>query len=300
MAVQGTTDLPIAAPPWSLELFDSWRLSRTGVVHEMRTREQRLVALLALHGNRRRSYVAGILWPESTEAHAGANLRATTCRIDQIAPGLLLHDRHDVALSTNLRVDVRDFIDYVWRLSGTRQSDGMSGNEVTTCLPLLLHGDLLPGWYDDWVIYERARLQQLRVQALELTAAWMLRQGDIAAALVAASAAVAIEPLRESAQRMLIRVHIHDGNYYAALRDYHDFHSRMLRELGIAPSDQMRALINPILRLRRAKESTAWTDRVSGRSPTTRARNNNWSTAARLRPSTSSRASSTAEAWSQP
>jgi DNA-binding SARP family transcriptional activator len=280
MTARRVGDSPITDPLWSLELFDSWRLSRTGAVHEMRTREQRLVALLALHGARRRSYLAGILWPDSTEAHAGANLRATTCRIDQIAPGLLLHDRHDVALSTNLRIDVRDFVDYVWRLSGTRQSRAVSANEVATCLPLLLHGDLLPGWYDDWVIYERARLQQLRVQALELTAGWMLKQGDIAAALVAASAAVAVEPLRESAQRMLIRVHIHDGNYYAALRDYDDFHSRMLRELGIAPSDQMRALVNPILLLR-AKASAAWADRASGRSPSARTRSR-WSTASRL------------------
>jgi SARP family transcriptional regulator, regulator of embCAB operon len=292
MTARRLSDSPITDPLWSLELFDSWRLSRTGAIHEMRTREQRLVALLALHGARRRSYLAGILWPDSTEAHAGANLRATTCRIDQIVPGLLLHDRHDVALSTNLRVDVRDFVDYVWRLSGTRQSHAVSENEVTTRLPLLLRGDLLPGWYDDWVIYERARLQQLRVQALELTVGRMLKHGDVAAALVAASAAVAIEPLRESAQRMLIRVHIHDGNYYAALRDYDDFHSRMLRELGIAPSDQMRALVNPILRLR-AKTPVASTDRASGRSPSARARST-WSTAGRLRRSTSPRSSPTA------
>jgi DNA-binding SARP family transcriptional activator len=290
MTARGGSDSSIADHLWSLELFDSWRLSRTGTVHEMRTREQRLVALLALHGTRRRSYLAGILWPDSTEAHAGANLRATTCRIDQIAPGLLSHDRQDVALSTNLRVDVREFVDYVWRLSGTRQSHGVSGDEITTCLPLLLHGDLLPGWYDDWVIYERARLQQLRVQALELTAGWLLKQGDVAAALVAASAAVAIEPLRESAQRMLIRVHIHDGNYYAAIRDYHDFHSRMLRELGIAPSDQMQALVNPILRLRRPKAAVAATDRASGISALPHTRST-WPPATRLRPSTSARSS---------
>jgi DNA-binding SARP family transcriptional activator len=299
MTAQGTTAAPITEPLWSLELFDSWRLSRTGAVHEMRTREQRLVALLALHGARRRSYLAGILWPDSTEAHAGASLRATTCRIDQIAPGLLFHDRHDVALSTNLRVDVRDFVDYVWGLSGTRQSHALSGNEITTCLPLLLQGELLPGWYDDWVIYERARLQQLRVQALELTAGWMLKQGDIAAALVAASSAVAIEPLRESAQRMLIRVHIHDGNYYAALRDYHDFRSRMLHELGITPSDQMLALMSPILRMRRAKPSVALTDRASGRSPSPRTPGA-WSTATRLRAGTSPRSSPTTETYSQP
>jgi DNA-binding SARP family transcriptional activator len=266
MTARGTDDSPITEPLWKLELFDSWRLSRAGAVHEMRAREQRLVALLALHGTRRRGYLAGILWPDSTEGRAATNLRAATCRIDQTAPGLLVHDRHDVALSTNLRLDVRDFVDYVWRLSGIQQCHGVSGNEVTTCLPLL-SGDLLPGWYDDWVIYERTRLQQLRIQALELTAGWMLKQGDSAAALVAASAAVAIEPLRESAQRMLIRVHIHDGNYAAALRDYHDFHSRMLRELGIAPSDQMRALVSPLLRPRGAQASVARADRAAGRSP---------------------------------
>jgi DNA-binding SARP family transcriptional activator len=256
MTARGTSDSPTTEPLWSLELFDSWRLSRMGAVHEMRCREQRLIALLALHGTRRRGYLAGILWPDSTEARAGANLRAAIYRIDQIVPGLLVHDRHEVALTPNLRMDVRDFVDYVWRLSGTPQSPGVSGTEATTHLRLLLHGDLLPGWYDDWVIFERARLQQLRIQALEVTARSMLERGDVAAALVAASAALAIEPLRESAQRMLIRIHIHDGNYHAALRDYDDFRSRMLRELGIAPSGQMLALVNPILRLR-GNHSTA-------------------------------------------
>jgi DNA-binding SARP family transcriptional activator len=93
---------------------------------------------------------------------------------------------------------------------------------------------------------------------------------------------------------MLIRVHIQDGNYYAALRDYHDFRSRMLRELGIAPSDQMQALVSPILRLRRANV-VAVSDRASGRSPSPRARST-WPAATRLRPSASARSSPTAEA----
>jgi len=244
-------------PRWSLQLFGSWRLSRAGAVHAMRTREQRLVALLALQGVRRRSYVAGVLWPESTETHAGANLRAATCRVDQIAPGLLLHDRRDLSLSTTLQVDVHDFVDCVWCISAAQQPSPATGCDTATCLPLLLRGDLLPGWYDDWVIYERARLQQLRVQALEVTAARLIERGDTAAALIAASEAVAIEPLRESAQRVLIRVHLHDGNYHAALRDYHAFQSRIQRELGIAPSGQIQALMRPILHRRHATASRA-------------------------------------------
>ncbi len=255
MTVQRAGESPVTDPQWSLELFGSWRLSRTGTVHSMRTREQRLVALLALQGVRRRSYVAGVLWPESTEAHAGASLRAATCRIDQIAPGLLLHDRRELSLSTNLRVDVRDFVDYVWRISAAQEPAPAIARDAATCLPLLLHGDLLPGWYDDWVIYERARLQQLRIQALEVTAARLIERGDTAAALIAASEAVAIEPLRESSQRVLIRIHLHDGNYHAALRDYRAFHSRIQRELGIAPSGQLQALVRPLLRRRHATAS---------------------------------------------
>jgi DNA-binding SARP family transcriptional activator len=252
MTARRSGESPVIDPQWSLELFGSWRLSRAGTVYAMRTREQRLVALLALQGVRRRSYVAGMLWPESTEAHAGASLRAATCRIDQIAPGLLLHDRRDLSLSMTLRVDVRDFVDYVWCISAAQQPPPAIACDAATCLPLLLHGDLLPGWYDDWVIYERARLQQLRIQALEVTAAQLIERGDTAAALIAASEAVAIEPLRESAQRVLIRIHLHDGNFHAALRDYRIFHSRIQRELGIAPSGQMQALVRPLLRRRRA------------------------------------------------
>jgi DNA-binding SARP family transcriptional activator len=245
-----THDPPVTEPQWSLELFGAWRLSRDDAVHTMRTREQRLIALLALQGRRRRSYLAGILWPESTEAHASANLRAAIFRSEHIAPGLLLHRGSDVALTPNLRIDVRDFVEYVWRLSTVRQAVTDADADARTCLRLLQPGDLLPGWYDDWVIYERARLQQLRVQSLETAAKRLLARGELSAALVAASAAVTIEPLRESAQRTLIRIHLRDGNYHAALRDYGDFRFRLQRELGIAPSAQMLALVRPLLRHR--------------------------------------------------
>lgn len=259
MTVRGASELPIAQPTWSVALFDSWQLTRSGVTHKIRTREQRLIALLALQGRRRRSYLAGILWPESTEARAGASLRAATFRIDQVAPGLLLHDRRDLALGPNVQIDVNDFVDYVWRLSTNRQSLIASDEDAAACLQLLLHGDLLPGWYDDWVIYERARLQQLRIQALEVAAARMIERGNIAAALVTASAAVAMEPLRESAQRLLIRVHLRDGNYHAAVRDYSEFSSRLQRELGIAPSVQMQTLVRPLLEWRRTT-ATLWAE----------------------------------------
>ena len=250
MTGQSAHTSPATEPHWGLELFGAWRLSHDDATYPMRSREQRLIALLALQGRRRRSYLAGILWPDSTEARASANLRAAIFRSDHVARGLMLHNGRDVSLATNLRIDVHDFIDHVWRLSTARQAATDADVDALTCLRLLQPGDLLPGWYDDWVIYERARLQQLRVQALEAAAERMLARGELSAALMVASAAVTIEPLRESAQRTLIRIHLRDGNYHSALRDYSDFRYRLQRELGIAPSAQMLALVRPLLQHR--------------------------------------------------
>jgi DNA-binding SARP family transcriptional activator len=231
-----------------LGLFDSWQLRRGRTDVTLHHREQRLVALLALQGARPRGHVAGVLWPESTERRATGNLRAAVWQIDQEAPGLLLHDRSHLRLAAGLRLDVDAFTRCASRLVGRR--DGAQPVDRAACLrslPVLLHGDLLPGWYDDWVIYERARLAQLRLQALELLADLLVDLDEVAAALVAASEAVSIEPLHEPATRALIRAEIQDGDFTGALRDYESYRSQVLTELGVPPSARLDRLIRPLL-----------------------------------------------------
>ncbi|MDT4911989.1 MAG: hypothetical protein QOC66_1117 [Pseudonocardiales bacterium] len=241
-----------AAPNWQLALFDSWHLRRARTDVRLHHREQRLVALLALQGARPRGYVAGMLWPESTERRATGNLRAAVWQIDQEAPGLLLHDRSHLRLSAALRLDVETFSRCAARVIG--RVDGARTLDRAACLrslPVLLHGDLLPGWYDDWVIYERARLGQLRLHALELLADLLVDLDEVAGALVAASAAVSIEPLHEPATRALIRAEIEDGDYTGALRNYEIYRSHVRSELGVPPSGRLDGLIRPLLDGRR-------------------------------------------------
>jgi DNA-binding SARP family transcriptional activator len=229
-------------------LFDSWHLRRADVDVPLHRREQRLIALLALRGERPRGYIAGVLWPESTEQRATGNLRAAVWRIDHEAPGILLHSRSHLRLDDPVVLDV----DAVSRCAAGifGWTDGGQPLDRATCLrslPLLLCGDVLPGWYDDWVTYERSRLAQLRLHALELLADLLVDRGEISAALLAASAAVAIEPLREAATRALIRAQIEDGNYHGALRDYEAYRSRVQAELGLLPSGRLDALMRPLL-----------------------------------------------------
>ena len=77
-----------------------------------------------------------------------------------------------------------------------------------------LEGDLLPDWYDDWLEIERERLRQLRVHALEHLGEHALRRGRFGAAIDRALAAIAADPLRESAHRLLIRAYIAEGNTF--------------------------------------------------------------------------------------
>jgi DNA-binding SARP family transcriptional activator len=114
-----------------------------------------------------------------------------------------------------------------------------------------LLGELLPGWYDDWVLLERERLRQLRMQALEAVAARLAFLGRHCEALEAAYAAVRAEPLRESAHRTVVRVHLAQGNLAEALRAYDFFRTMVEDELGVPPTEQMTRLVQDIPRLRR-------------------------------------------------
>src|SRR6185312_13306017 len=114
-------------------------------------------------GGRPRRYIAGLLWPESTENHAAGNLRAAVWKIDRLAPGLLIHDRMHLRLSDGVGVDVAAMSDAARHLL-TGDLDNVDGSSL---LFTLLREELLPGWYDDWLILERTRLQELRQQALE-------------------------------------------------------------------------------------------------------------------------------------
>jgi DNA-binding SARP family transcriptional activator len=233
-----------------LRLFDSFSLSCGKSQIVLKSREQRLVALLALEGSRTRSYLAGMLWPESTEARAAGSLRAAVWRLEREAPGLLRNCGGQLGLDPSARVDVAEFTVRANRITALAEEvleDSTGNRECLNALDVLTRGDLLSGWYDDWVLYERARLQQMRLCALESIAELLIDRGYLHAALTAALCATSIEPLRESAHRLLVRIHLANGNLHDAIRAYRSFGGRLVREMGIRPSRQMDALVLPLL-----------------------------------------------------
>jgi len=104
-------------------------------------------------------------------------------------------------------------------------------------------GELLPDWYDDWVLQERERLRQLRLLALEAAGERLLETGRRSEASIVALAAVCADPLRETAYRLLIRSHLAAGNLAEAVRQFGIFRARLWRELGLEPSAEIVELV---------------------------------------------------------
>ncbi|SDX30389.1 DNA-binding transcriptional activator of the SARP family [Geodermatophilus africanus] len=199
---------------------------------------QRLVACVCFAGRPGRSAVAGQLWGDVSEDQAQASLRSALWRLGRLAPGLLDTAGGALALAPGVRADVRELADW----AATVRDPRTPLDDLTLPRPDL-DGDLLPGWHDDWVLIERERLRQLRLYALETLGARLAAAGRPAEAVEAALAAVRSEPLRESAHRLLVRVHLAEGDVAAAVRTYRHFRTMLRDELGLDPSDRFTRLV---------------------------------------------------------
>jgi DNA-binding SARP family transcriptional activator len=229
----------ILAQDWHLNLLGAWRLRCGGNTLTVASREQRLIACVGLLGCRHRSFLAGLLWPKSSETQAAGNLRTTVWCISHAFPHLLRAGADTLELDESVRVDVAALQRHVARMHAQPEAQ-----IPESYLDHLSRAELLPGWYDDWVIFEQERLRQMRLSALELMARQHLAAGEPGDAVIAALSAAGIEPLRESAHLLLVQAHLAAGNRAAAVRAYTMFASRLESELSVTPSDQLSDLVS--------------------------------------------------------
>jgi len=227
-------------PEYQLSLLGGFSLSRAGRRIDLPFSVQRLIAFLALHPRELvRAYIAGSLWPESTQPRAEASLRSTLWRTRTPCSQLVMSTNTHMRLVESLTVDVHLVTDLVHRLM-----DPASSFTHSESGPGELTHELLPDWTaDDWIFVERERLRQLCLHGLEAMSIRLLAQGRFGDAVEAGLAAVRAEPLRESAHRLLISIHLTEGNASEALRQY-DWYRQLLRsELGLDPSPQVTDLV---------------------------------------------------------
>lgn len=223
-----------------VRLLGGFRLVEHGCATPLSASAQRVVALLALRGQMTRRRIAGLLWPEASERRAAGSLRTAVWRLGQ-ETGVLCARRDVVRLAPDVRVDLDALMDEIRSLT---RGDRPVGADAADGERVLERCELLPEWDDDWVVLERERLRQLHMHALEELAARWADEGRWCEALDAALRAVSIEPLRESAHRVVIGIHLREGNLVEALRHFDDYRTLVRAELGVAPTGHLTELIS--------------------------------------------------------
>ncbi len=226
-----------------MTLLGGFELSFNGETVLLPMTAQRLLAFVALHeAPMLRVYVAGSLWPETSEARAGANMRTALWRLGHPGYALFCLRASHIELAHDVSVDVRDSSAYAQGLLNDSLRSTVAGLDG----PLSLTRDVLPDWSEDWVLIEREHFRQLRLHALESLCERLTMMGRLPQAVEAGLAAVAAEQLRESAHRSLIKAHLAEGNAGEALRQYGVIRGLLHDELGVGPSDALENLVRDL------------------------------------------------------
>jgi DNA-binding SARP family transcriptional activator len=221
----------------SLRLLSGFELSGSEGPIEISLCEQRVLALLALNPRpQSRAFVAGTLWWSSDEARAHASLRSVVWRLRRCSAAPVNGNKADLWLGSHVDVDVHRQARYAQRRLSDPQCDPLS-DEVE-----VLEGDLLPSWYEDWILFERETLRQQRLHALEHLASALLERGRYGEAIRVATSAIRSDPLRESPHRLLIRIDLAEGNVTEARRHASCYRAYLARHGQTEPSEMFAAL----------------------------------------------------------
>ncbi|MFF0014101.1 BTAD domain-containing putative transcriptional regulator [Streptomyces sp. NPDC005374] len=225
----------------TLHLFGGLFVTLDGRREDIPEGSKRLLVFVALRSGRvERRQAAGALWPIGDDARAAGNLRSALWRLNKVGVDLLQVDKYGLALREDVLLDVRLVADWASRLlTGSATAGDLKATPST--MDAL---DLLPGWYEDWVLMERERVRQRLLHALEAQSRQLAEAGCFGQAVDAAMQAVGVDPLRESAQRALVEAHLAEGNWMEARRSLELYAELLDRELGVSPGVEITALLH--------------------------------------------------------
>jgi predicted ATPase/DNA-binding SARP family transcriptional activator len=235
-----------------LYLLGSPRVEQAGRMVSFDTRKAlALLACLALSpGTQRREALATLFWPDYEQSRAFANLRRTLWSLKKgIGEAYLEIDEEAVTLVQ----------DEIWSDAKTFRSllaevDNHEHEEIdrcTACLSslqsavALYTGDLLSGFtipdsppFDEWLFFEAESLRQDLGRALHRLAQMYRARGEPEDAIPYARRWLALDPLHEPAQRMLMSLYAEAGQHAAAMRQYEECKRVLGEELGMEPEKE--------------------------------------------------------------
>ena len=177
-----------------------------------------------------RDRLMDLLWSDRGEDQARNSLRQTLSALKKalavIDPLPLQVDRTSVSVVPNsIEIDIFEFKDL----------------KVTTDVSNLYRGEFLEGIVirdpsgEEWLTSERNRYRRMAVEALEDSLSYQREAGEMESGIEMGERLVSLDPLRESAWRLLMQVYATRGERGQALKAYTRCTDILEKELGIEP-----------------------------------------------------------------
>ncbi len=244
------------------QLFGSFNLfyDDTAVPLPTRSTAKTLLAYLLLNKNKThsRSHLATLLASEASEERARRTLSQALWQLRQSIVIPLIHSDGEqiyILPDAPLSIDVTQFT----ALIDPQQPHTPLSNDRATAWQQaisLYHGDLLDGFYDDWVLLRREQLREIYLQTLSSLGKWEKENGRYQSALNHLLQLLQYDSLRESAHREVMRCYALLGRPEAALRQFDLCTQILSHELDIAPEPATHQLRQEIITHRKTDRST--------------------------------------------
>lgn len=201
---------------------------------------QSLFAYLILNAgtSHRREKLAGLLWPDSLEETARDNLRHALWRMRKALEGAsstrFLH-------ADDVTIGFKESSDYWFDAAELEKlSDSVSSDELIEVLSNY-QGELLPGFYDEWVVLEREHLQSVFEHNMARLMSLLQDEKRWLDVLDWGERWIKLGQKPEPAYRALMMAHAAKGDMSKVVATYERC-VKSLKEFGIEPSEQTRAL----------------------------------------------------------
>ncbi len=242
---------------WNICLFGKLSIQHNQVEwHKLEgCKVQELLCYLLLHRNAAhlRESLASLLWGESTTAQSKKNLRQALwhlqayCEVTPDDPRWLVTSADQIQFNPTAQVqlDVAQFEQAFMQMQHKSDLDQETFSLAQTAVNLY-QGDLLVGWYQDWCLYERERLQNMYLTMLDKLIVTCEMQQAYEQGISYCQSILQLDRARERAHRQMMRLFFRLGDRTAALRQYDKCAVALQEELNVRPMNKTQSLYEQI------------------------------------------------------
>jgi WD40 repeat protein/DNA-binding SARP family transcriptional activator len=233
-----------------IRLLGQFDVRATGKRIEIPSRAgQSLLAYLLLTAGtqQRRERLAGLLWPDTSDEKARHNLRTELWRIRK-ALGSRDDADHDYLLSEDLTITFNPEAQLWLDVNQFQRPTSPDGSLDDLIGQLALYqGELLPGFYDDWIVLERERLQAVFERDIKRLIERLCQEQRWTTVLEWSERWIALGQTPEPAYRALMAAYVALGDRAKSVATFERCRAALERDLGVEPSPETQSLYDRLL-----------------------------------------------------